>query len=159
MMVHAVFKPVAVFVFFLYAISATAAFAADTQPIPVPKNIIYAGQQISSNLLRERTVPTKYLNRVSVITHYSEIVGKVARVTLVPNRPIRSNTISEPFVVKVNVRTTLLFNQGALRITAEVLPLNAAREGEMVRARNLQTGVIVFGTAQKDGTLVAGGRG
>ncbi len=140
-------------------VSATTVAHGDTRPIPVPKNIIYAGQQISSNLLRDRVVPVKYLNRVSVIKDYSEIVGKVAKVTLVPNRPIPSNTIAEPYVVKVNVRTTLLFNRGALRITAEVMPMNAAREGELVRARNLQTGVIVYGTAQRDGTIVAGGRG
>lgn len=128
-------------------------------PIPVPKHIIYAGQQINPGLLRDRYVPQKYLNRVSVVTSHSEIVGKVAKVTLTPNRPIPSNAITEPHVVNVNVRTVLKFNRGALSITAEVLPLNAAREGETVRARNLQTGVIVFGIAQRDGTLLAGGQG
>jgi flagella basal body P-ring formation protein FlgA len=138
---------------------ASVVFASEKLPIPVPKHIIYAGQQINPGLLRDRYVPHKYLNRVSVIMNRSEIVGKVAKVTLTPNRPIPSNAITEPHVVNVNVRTVLKFNRGALSITAEVLPLNAAREGETVRARNLQTGVIVFGTAQRDGTLLAGGQG
>ena len=132
--------------------------AAENTRIPVPKTIIYAGQTISSNLLRDRIVPQKYLNRVSVITDYSEIVGKVAKVTLVPSRPIAINTVLEPYVVKVNVRTIMNFSYGGLRITAEVAPLNAARAGEMVRARNLGTGVIVYGTAQADGTIRTGGQ-
>ena len=129
----------------------------ETSHIPVPKNIIYAGQLISSNLLRDRKVPNNYLNRVNVISQYSEVIGKIAKVTLVPSKPIPTNYLSEPDVVKVNNRTIIRFISGTLLITAEVLPLNAAKVGDTVRARNLQTGVVVYGMAQADGTILAGG--
>ena len=50
--------------------------AADTTYIPVPKNVIYAGQIIDSNLLRDRRVPMSYLNRVSVFTGLDGLVGE-----------------------------------------------------------------------------------
>jgi flagella basal body P-ring formation protein FlgA len=139
-------------------LSATFAFADETATslIPVPKNIIYAGQIVSPNLLRNRKVPVSYLNRFSVISQYSEVVGKVAKVTLVPSKPIPTNYLSEPDIVKVNKRTVIHFRSGALLITAEVMPLNAAKVGDSVRARNIQTGVIVHGVAQANGTILAG---
>ena len=134
------------------------ALASDTTNIPVPKHIIYAGQTISSSLLRDRTVPLRYLNRASVFVDRSQLIGKVAKTTLVPSRPIPTNYVTEPDVVKVNQRALMRFRSGALTITAEASPLNSAKAGEMVRARNLQTGVIVYGTAQEDGSIIVGAR-
>ena len=132
--------------------------ASETTNIPVPKHIIYAGQTISSSLLRDRKVPIGYLSRASVFVDQSQLVGKVAKTTLVPSRPIPTNYVTEPDVVKVNQRALMRFRSGALTITAEASPLNSAKAGEMVRARNLQTGVIVYGTAQEDGSIIVGAR-
>ena len=139
--------------FFLFLVPAQ---SSDREIIPVPRNVIYAGQVISAQLLGDRVVPKKYLARVSVFTNPNDIVGKVARTTLMPNRPIPTNYLMEPNVVEVNRRALMRFRSGSLRITAEVLPLNAARAGEPVRARNMQTGVIVFGIANVDGSITAG---
>ena len=132
------------------------ALAADSTPIPVPKHVVYAGQLINSDILRDRTVPNSYLNRVSVIVEWSQVVGKVARTTLAPNRPIPTNQIIEPDVVKVNRPALLRYSSGTLVITAEVVPLNSSKTGGLVRARNSQTGIIVSGIAQADGTIAAG---
>ena len=132
--------------------------ASDTTYIPVPKNVIYAGQTISYELLRDRKVPTDYLSRVSVFTGPDGLVGMVARRTLVPSRPIPTNHVSEPDVIKVNAPALMRFSSNGLTITAEVLPMNSAKEGEFVRVRNMQTGVIVSGIAQADGSIMAGVR-
>ena len=137
----------------VFVLGAPDAPAAEPVPIPVPKNVIYAGQIIDSRLLRDRSVPASYLNRVSVFTAASQIAGKVARTTLLPNRPIFTNHVAEPNVIEVNRTTLMLFENGKLRITAEVSPLNAAKAGETVRARNIQTGIVVHGIANQDGTI------
>ena len=128
-------------------------WAADKVFIPVPKNVIYAGQIIDGRLLRERSVPASYLNKVSVYAQQVDVVGMVARTTLMPNRPIPTNYLVEPNVVEVNRKTLMRLEHGMLRITAEVAPLNAARAGEPVRARNIKTGIIVYGVANSDGTI------
>ena len=133
-----------------------AANAAERVFIPVPKNVIYAGQRLSGELLRDRSVPVKYLNKVSVFANPADVVGKVARTTLMPGRPIPLNYVVEPNVVEVNRKTLMRFEHGALKIYAEVAPLNNARTGEPVRARNIKTGIIVYGTANADGSISCG---
>ncbi|MEM9277731.1 MAG: flagellar basal body P-ring formation chaperone FlgA [Pseudomonadota bacterium] len=123
--------------------------------IPVPKNVIYAGQRISVALLRDRSVPAEYLGRVSVFTMSSEVLGKIARTTLMPNRPIPTNYVIEPNVVHVNRKTVMRFEQDGLTIVAEVVSLNNAKAGEAVRARNINSGIVVYGTANVDGTITA----
>ncbi len=132
-----------------------AAVAAERVFIPVPKNVIYAGQVLSDELLRDRSVPANYLNKVSVIANPLDVVGKIARTTLMPGRPIPVNYVVEPNVVEVNRKTLMRFQQGALKIVAEVAPLNSARVGEPVRARNIKTGIVVYGTAKADGSISA----
>lgn len=136
---------------------ATGTQASERVDIPVPKNIIYAGQALSANLLGSRSVPVSYTHRVSIYKDTARLIGKVARKTLMPNQPIFTNNVVEPDVVEVNRKTLMLYNAGGLKISAEVSPLNAAKAGEPVRARNILTGIIVYGTANADGTIQAAG--
>ena len=129
---------------------------AEFTEIPVPKSMIYAGRLVEANLLRSRKVPTIYLVQNSVYFQTSDVVGKVAKTSLAPGRPIRIDQLSEPEVVKVNKPAILKFISGGLKITAEVIPLNSAKQGERVRARNMHSGVIVSGIAMADGTISAG---
>ena len=93
---------------FAIVVSASAiASAAERVFIPVPKSVIYAGQRLSGELLRDRSVPVNYLNKVSVFANPAEIVGKVARTTLMPGRPIPVNYVIEPNVVEVNRKTAV----------------------------------------------------
>jgi len=130
--------------------------AAEATVIPVPRIVIYAGQKILDRHLKGRKVPLKYLDRVSVVTNRIEIVGKVARATLMPNQPISTNYVREPDVVIINKPAIMEYSSGLLRITAEVIPLNSAKAGEFVRARNIQSGAIITGTAKENGAIAAG---
>ena len=131
--------------------------AGQVTTIPVPKNIIYAGQVITGHLLRGREVPLRYLAGVSVIENRMQVIGKIARTTLMPSRPIAINHVTEPDVIKVNKPTMLVYTIGMLKITAEVLPLNSAKAGEFVRVRNIRSGRIISGIAMTNGTIIIKG--
>ena len=157
-LVGAMAKEFFLFFLFIFSVLPMDVTASERVTIPVPKTVIYAGQTIDAQLLRDRSVAQKYLRRVSVFEASLELVGKVARTTLMPNHPIPINHVVEPNVVEVNKRTTMKFEQGMLKITAEVVPLNDAKTGEAVRARNISTGVVVYGTALEDGSIIANGK-
>ncbi|MEM7289374.1 MAG: flagellar basal body P-ring formation chaperone FlgA [Pseudomonadota bacterium] len=131
------------------------AMANERVDIPVPKNVIYAGQPLIPDLLRNRSVPINYVRRVSVIQNQGQLIGKIARKTLMPNQPIFTNTVVEPNVIEVNRKALMRFEYGGLKITTEVNPLNSAKSGQPVRARNIRTGVVVYGTAVADGSILA----
>lgn len=142
---------IAVAVFF-----AGAARANERVDIPVPRNVIYAGQSIDSSLLKPRSVPANYPARASVFVGIDGLVGMVARTTLMPGRPIAVNQVVEPDVVRVNRPAIMRYVSHGLSITSEVLPLNSAKAGALVRARNIHSGAIVTGYAMADGTIQAG---
>lgn len=151
------FVRVVLFLGMAFACQNNAFSAGQATTIPVPKNIIYAGQVITDQLLRGRKVPLRYLAGVSVIENRMQVVGKIARTTLMPSRPIAINHITEPDVIKVNKPTMLIYRIGMLKITAEVVPLNSAKAGEFVRARNIRSGRIISGVAMTNGTIIIKG--
>ena len=122
--------------------------------IPVPRVMIYAGQTVDSSKLRPRRVPFSYLRTVDVVTRASEAEGKVAKTTLVPSRPIPLSQLRAPDVIEASKPVRMIYRAGVLLIEGEAVPLQAAAAGERIRARNLHTGIVVFGTAMEDGTLL-----
>ncbi|MBL4597982.1 MAG: flagellar basal body P-ring formation protein FlgA [Rhizobiaceae bacterium] len=134
-----------------------AASKIEVATIPVPKSVIYAGQRIEGHLLKQRRVPAKYLLQVSVVTNANQVSGMVARTTLMPNQPIPTNYVVVANVIEAGQPVIMVFSTGQLHITGEVIPMNSAKVGGYVRARNLSTGVIVNGIAQANGTITAMG--
>lgn len=132
---------------------ALSANSIEVASIPVPKNVIYAGQMIDQHLLKQRRVPARYLLQVSVITEVRDVSGMVARTTLMPNRPIPTNYVVAPDIVQTGKPAILVFNSGGLSISGEVIPMNSAKVGGHVRARNVSSGTIVSGIAQADGSI------
>lgn len=132
------------------------AAGAERVDIPVPRNVIYAGQFIDQSLLRPRSVPASYPDRANVFASTDHLVGMVARTTLLPGRPIALNQVSEPDAVQVNRPAIMRYESHGLTITSEVLPLNSAKAGALVRARNIHSGVVVTGIAMADGSIRAG---
>ena len=141
----------------MIAAAAPRAFAdeATTADIPVPKNIIYAGQMVDESLIMWRRVPVRYLRRVQVFESVDEVVGKMARTTLMPNRPIAINHLRKPDIIKASVPVEVFYKAGNLVIRGTAIPLSGAAVGEALRARNVDTGVVIIGIAQPDGTLLA----
>lgn len=132
-----------------------ASYGAGKTEIPVPISMIYAGNPITERHLRGRIVPNSYLGQVSVYVRNEDIIGKIAKFNLAPARPIRTNQLMEPDIIVVNRPAILHYKAGVLRITAEVVPLNSAKVGEVVRVRNLQNNAIINGIAMADGSVSA----
>ena len=122
--------------------------------IPVPATMIYAGQRITGSVLTTRQVPNRYLAVAAVVVDPDVLEGKMARSTLVPGRPIAINQVREPNVIDASKPTRIVFRSGGVTIVGEVVPLASAIAGERIRARNVQTGIVVSGIAQPDGSLL-----
>jgi flagella basal body P-ring formation protein FlgA len=52
----------------------------------------------------------------------------------------------------------VVFAQGGLVISTLAQPLQSGSVGEQVRARNIDSGLVVVGTVQPDGTIRIGAR-
>ena len=127
--------------------------------IPVAAVTIYPGEVITAAMLRMRPVPRWYYRRGGFLANPRDIIGKMARRTLVRNRPVPPNALREPFAVRSGKAVRLVYRRGGLEISALGTALSSVSAGEVVAVRNVDSGRIVHGVAQADGTVLVGGAG
>lgn len=140
------------------AIAALAAFlspalAAGERPTAViPKQTIYPGATLDASMLEVVDVTNPDITD-GYVRSLDEVEGKVTKRTLLPGRVILPSALREQYAVERGAKALLVFNKGGLTITAAGSPLQDAAVGDLIRARNVDTGVIVSGTVMADGTI------
>ncbi|AUX75254.1 MULTISPECIES: flagellar basal body P-ring formation chaperone FlgA [Sinorhizobium] len=127
--------------------------AAAQQPTAViPKQTIYPGETIEASMLEVVDVTNPDITD-GYVGSLEEVEGKVTKRTLLPGRVILTSALRDRYAVERGSTVRLIFNKGGLTITAAGSPLEDAAIGELIRARNIDSGVIVSGTVMADGTI------
>ena len=85
------------------------------------------------------------------------LVGKVARRTLLPGQPVPVNAVRDPYLVNHGQGLAGRVRQRAgLTITTQAIALQNGVAGDVVTLRNPDSGVIIQGTVERDGTVRLG---
>lgn len=125
--------------------------------LPVPTQVIYPGDRITDSMLVE-SQDQQQNPMPGAIWDRADLVGKVARRTLLPNRPIPSIAVEEPRAVSTGGQVQLVFQQDGLIIVTTAQALQNGYVGQVVQVRNLDSGLVVSGVVQPDGAVrVSGG--
>ena len=66
--------------------------------------------------------------------------------------------LREPHVVKRGDSLTMIFSNAGLSIVGTVVALQPGATGKTIRVRNPDTGAVITGVVEADGTIRAGGR-
>ncbi len=118
----------------------------------VPTTIIYPGDAISGAQLQEVEVTNPNLAG-DYAKSISQVEGLVSKRTLLPGRTISVSALREPYTVTRGSNIRLVFQLGQMTISAAGTPLEDGATGQLIRARNMDSGVIVSGTVLADGTV------
>ncbi|SED39409.1 flagella basal body P-ring formation protein FlgA [Rhizobiales bacterium GAS188] len=121
--------------------------------LPVPTIVLYPGDVIRDGLLVDRDFSFDPMATGGVIGDRSVLLGKIARRTLLPGKPIPVNGVGEPKVVSNGAQVKVVFSEGGLTITTYGAALQAGSVGDLVKVRNPESGIIVTGTVQPDGSV------
>jgi flagella basal body P-ring formation protein FlgA len=122
------------------------------QALPVPKLTIYPGDVISSGALgMKRFGPSA--DQLPVFRTPDGLIGKVARRTLLPGRPIPLNAVRDASVVQVGKQVRMVFESDGLTITSIGVALQNGGVGDVLSLRNTDSGVTIRGTVQADGSV------
>lgn len=140
------------FVAALSALLSPATVFAERPTAVIPKQTIYPGETLDESLVEVVDVTNPDLTD-GYVRSIEEIKGKVTKRTLLPGRVILASALRDQYAVERGSTVRLVFNNGGLTITAAGSPLQDAAVGELIRARNVDTGVIVSGTVMADGTI------
>jgi flagella basal body P-ring formation protein FlgA len=128
-------------------VAAGAVFAQSVTPVrAIRAQTILAAEDLT---LAEAAVP-------GAIADIAAAVGREARVTLYPGRPILGGQIGAPALVERNQLVRMTYAQGPLSIVTEGRALDRAGAGEPVRVMNLASRQTVTGTVTPDGGIEVG---
>jgi flagellar basal body P-ring formation protein FlgA len=86
-------------------------------------------------------------------TKLEDVVGKEAKVTLYPGRPVLKGQIGPPAIVERNGVVKMLYLDGPLSIMTDGRVLDRGGIGEIVRVMNLTSRQVVSGTVEPDGSI------
>jgi flagellar basal body P-ring formation protein FlgA len=131
-----------------------AAVAAGGELMPVLKLTVYPGDVITADMI-EMKPATAPQGRAAFVTDSQTLAGKTSLRTLLPGYPIPRTAIREPYVVVRGKTVPVVFQSGTITITGVAQALESGSAGEMVSARNPDSGVVIRGVIQPDGTLRA----
>ncbi|MBB4116225.1 flagella basal body P-ring formation protein FlgA [Rhizobium sp. BK226] len=118
----------------------------------VPTTIIYPGDTLSASQLQEVEVTNPNLAG-DYAKSLSQVEGLVSKRTLLPGRTISVSALRDPYTVTRGSTIRLVFSLGPMTISAAGTPLEDGATGQLIRARNMDSGVIVSGTVLADGTV------
>ena len=118
----------------------------------VPTTIIYPGETVDGSQLQEVEVTNPNLTG-DYAKSVDEVEGLISKRTLLPGRTISISALREPYTVTRGASIRLVFSLGSMTISAAGTPLEDGSTGQVVRARNMDSGVIVSGTVLADGTI------
>lgn len=146
------------FIFALALVSSQIEAAhAEIRSLPVPTLTIYPGETITSAMLTEKKFsgPAQSLN--AAIASRDAIIGMTAKRTLLPGRFIPTNAVKPADSVKQGALTAAVFKSAGLTISTYAVALRSGVEGDVIEARNPDTGVTLRAMVQADGTLLVSG--
>ena len=135
--------------------AAGAVFAAEGGvALPVLKHTVYPGDVITAEMIDMKPGGSAQ-GASAFVTDSQALIGKTARRTLLPGQPIPKPAIREPYVVFQGKNVAVVFQEGTIIITGMALALELGSAGDMISARNPDSGVVIRGVIQSDGTLRA----
>lgn len=141
------------------AVAAALAFAHGATvaaELPVPRAVIYPGDVISEAALVEQDVRAP--GHLPVVTTRGDVVGKVAKRTLVPGKPIPLNALRAAEVVAQGKTYRIEYAEVGLVISSYAVAISSGGVGDIVSLRNPDSGMVVRGTVTEQGTVRMGQR-
>ena len=127
---------------------------ADERVLPIPLVTIYPGDLIRESMIGEKSFSGRAAFDGSLIDSKGALLGKVARRTLLPERPIAVIAVDAPKLVLLNAQVKIVFDEGGLVITAYGSALQAGAVGDLIRVRNQDSGIVISGKVQPDGSIL-----
>lgn len=120
---------------------------------PVPATAIYPGDLIKDQMIIERSVAPNMPGAAAFAGDRAMAVGRIARRMLLPGHLIPLNAIEEQKIVTRGNVVKVVVEDGSLSIVTYGSSLQSGSPGSLIQLRNLDTGVIIRGVVQPDGSV------
>jgi flagella basal body P-ring formation protein FlgA len=129
------------------------AIAEEPPRFPVPATAIYPGDLIKEEMIIDRAFAPNMSGAAAFVSERPMAVGRIARRTLLPGQLIPINALEEQKIVTRGNVVKVVVEDGDLSIITYGSSLQSGSAGSLIQLRNLDTGVIIRGIIQPDGSV------
>lgn len=129
---------------------------AEIRELPVPAQTITPRSIIRAGDIVYRKFRTTETSVRGIALDAGQILGLQARRRLVAGRPVPLAALGKAVLVERGTRSLALFALDGLSINASLIALEEGSAGDVIMARNPESGIVVQATVSADGTLRVG---
>jgi flagella basal body P-ring formation protein FlgA len=122
----------------------------------IPSRIIYPGEMIAADSLQMARVRPGKPSTVAFAHAPNELVGKVAKRTLLPGRFVPLASVRDAYLVAQGAAVQVMFVEGGLTISMTAVTLEPGSAGDVVKVRNTDSGAVFSAIVMGDGTVRVG---
>jgi flagella basal body P-ring formation protein FlgA len=119
----------------------------------VPRAVIYPGDRITEANLIERQLLVEPNNPPVFGEREQDLLGRVARRTLLPGELIPEMAIRTEDLIKQGRTYKLVYSSKFVSIVGVGVPLQSGAAGEIINVRNPESGLIIKARIEPDQTL------
>ncbi|MBS0251882.1 MAG: flagellar basal body P-ring formation protein FlgA [Proteobacteria bacterium] len=119
----------------------------------VPRAVIYPGDRLTEENLIERQLIVDPDNPPVFGEREQDLLGKVARRTLLPGELIPEMAIRAVDLIKQGRTYKLVYSSKYVSIVGVGVPLQSGAAGEIINVRNPESGIIIKARIEPDQTL------
>ena len=141
----------------LAALMAAMPAHADTRALPVPTVTLYPGDAIVPQVIVSKMFTGDAAGWTSYVVSLDQLQDKYARRTLVAGQPIAVGAVKGHDAVQRGVAAPAIYQSEGLTISTMLMPLQSGTAGDLIQARNVESGVVVRALVSADGSLIVGG--
>ncbi|MEG8098969.1 flagellar basal body P-ring formation chaperone FlgA [Candidatus Liberibacter brunswickensis] len=139
-------------VFSLYMLCFNSVLSKEINQTVVPSVVINAGEVLKESLLKEVEVLNSNI-RGNYANYIKDIVGFVTKRTLFPDHVIPLSALHRPYIISRGAKVRIIFTKGNMTISTFGIALSDASSGDVLSVKNIDTGVIVSGSAEDSNTV------
>jgi len=137
----------------LLVLACSRAAIGEERRLPVPAVTIRPGEVIKEEMITERAFAPTLLGVALFIDGRPTLIGRMARRTLLPGQPIPTNAVEDPWAVARGAVVKVIVEDSGLSIVTYGSAMQSGAAGALIPVRNVDTGVIIRGIVQPDGTI------
>jgi flagella basal body P-ring formation protein FlgA len=137
----------------LLVLACSRAATGEERRLPVPAVMIRPGEVIRDEMISERAFAPNSLGVALFIEGRPTLIGRMARRTLLPGQPIPTNAVEDPWTVARGAVVKVVVEDSGLSIVTYGSAMQSGAAGALIPVRNVDTGVIIRGIVQPDGTV------
>jgi flagella basal body P-ring formation protein FlgA len=122
----------------------------------IPTRVVYPGETIAADALAMAKVRKGKPTTTAFAHTPKELIGKVAKRTLLPGRFVPLASVRDAYLVEQGASVQVVFMANGLTISAAAITLEPGSPGDTVKVRNLDSGAVFPATVMADGTVRVG---